>query len=231
VDPQPPNGDPAPTALAPVPASPGAQTAASAPDAAVSQPDPIVTLPTPPPSQAPLPASQSNADPGSTLPQLDSFDLEATTEQWNRLQARLRFHVASWLLALGVVLLFAAAITWSQHIGYPPDSTTITVETKAGVEESRIQVWQTANPLIGLPTGLAMLGLIVLAPVVTWAIAPGSKVTGPGGIGAEGSPESAELMSARPKVAKAIDRTPPNVDRMIEATSVAVDQPPLPQVS
>jgi hypothetical protein len=165
--------------------------------------------------------------PTSPAPKPKAFDPDLTADDWKRLQARLRFRVAWGLAVLAALLFVAAGVTWACHLGYPPESTTTTTVTKAGVEESRTEIKESPSPLVGLPVALALFGLLALTPMVTWAIAPGSKIgVGPDGLNAEGTPEPPELKSARPKVKRAVERTPQGVDRMIEVTSNAVEQPP-----
>lgn len=167
------------------------------------------------------------ADPQS-LP-ATPWNLSVEREAWNRLQARLRFRVAMWLLGASAVLMGGAAAAWMTGYGLAPEQTTITITSSRGKEQSRTEVRQTQNPLIGLPSLLGVMGIVALTPAVTWAIAPGSKVTLPGGASgeAESTPESPDLRSARRATQQAIAITNPEVIRMIEVTSSAADQPVL----
>jgi hypothetical protein len=150
-----------------------------------------------------------------------AWDEASIHPHWLRRQAHLRFKVARFLAGLGLILVVAAGVTWSLGFGRAPDSTTTTVDEERGIEVSRTTVTTSSDPIRSLPIGLAIVGLGCLAPIISWSIAPGTKLTGPGGMSAEGL----DLSAVETKTDVAVKGTAQEVNQMVQAVSpLAGDQ-------
>lgn len=157
---------------------------------------------------------------GSTKPR--SFDLDVEGAQYNRLQAKLKYKISLWLGAAALVLFVVAGATWMHRWGHAPSDTVITTVYEAGQEVSRREVTTSASPLVAVPIALAVVGLVLLAPIVSWAIAPGSRVKGP--LGTESGAdhpgiEPTPLATARRMSNAAIEKTSDEVTPMVQTVS------------
>ncbi len=156
------------------------------------------------------------------------FDLDVNGAGYNRLQAQLKFRLSALLAGASTVLFLVAGGAWAFRWGNAPDHTVTTTSQEGGQIDSIVVITTSANPLMGVPVALAAVGVMLLVPIVSWAIAPGSRVKGP--LGTEGGADHPEiepdsLANARLTSQAAIARTHEEIPSIVMRASPSVDAP------